>query len=89
MQEQIIVYEYTHEVQGETYADFQLDAGKCMRTMFAPNLIEAENSALVCAHLPKALEELLGGRDEARVPDNGLENDSRNFSLVGVEDGLD
>mmetsp|Transcript_11173 Transcript_11173/g.16762 ORF Transcript_11173/g.16762 Transcript_11173/m.16762 type:complete len:245 (-) Transcript_11173:96-830(-) len=37
----------------------------------------------------KSLQELLGGPDETRVSNNGLEDNSSNLVLVCLEDGLD
>ena len=53
------------------------------------DLVEGEESALSLGDLAKSLEELLVGDDEAEVADDGLENHSRNLTLVLLEDLLD
>ena len=50
------------------------------------DLVEAEQRAIALAELLQALEEAPVGLDEARVADDGLEDDPGDLALVGLED---
>jgi hypothetical protein len=43
----------------------------------------------LCAHVAQALQELLGGGDEARVAHHRLQDQASNLALVGLKQGLD
>jgi len=53
------------------------------------DLVEAQEGALGLGEVAQLLEELLGGGDESRVADDGLENDACDLPFVCREESLD